>query len=313
MRVLVTGCAGFVGSHLCDALLAAGHAVRGINALTETYDPARKLANLTAALRHRRFDLVVGDVGHADPGALLRGCDAVVHLAGEPGVRASFGARAAIYERRNVWTTARVASAVAKAPGVRLVHASSSSVYGDAAVLPTPEDAQPAPASPYAATKLAAEAAVRASGADATVLRLFSVYGPRQRPDMAFARFCAAAGSGAPIVVHGSGAQTRDFTYVDDVVGAIGAALVADAAVGATLNVGGGGATSVNAALEHLAALAGRPLDVRRGSPARGDVRRTSADVRTARAVLGWSPSTALADGLARQWHDGAAMRRQAA
>ena len=308
MRVLVTGCAGFIGSHLCDALLAAGYAVRGIDALTETYDPARKLANLTAALRHRRFDLVVGDVGCADPAVLLRGCDAVVHLAGEPGVRASFGPRAAIYERRNVWATARLAAGVANAPGVRLVHASSSSVYGDAAVLPTPEHARPAPASPYAATKLAGEAAVSASGAGATVLRLFSVYGPRQRPDMAFARFWAAVGCGAPIVVHGSGAQTRDFTYVDDVVGAIRAALVADAAVGATLNVGGGAATSVNHALEHLAALSGRPLDVRRGAPARGDVRHTSADVRAACAVLGWSPSTPFVDGLTSQWRavDGA-------
>ncbi len=176
-----------------------------------------------------------------------------------------------------------------------------------------PETAPLAPASPYAATKAAAEAAVRARCADAVILRLFSVYGPRQRPDMAFARFCAAARRGAPVTVLGDGRQTRDFTYVGDVVAAVRAALETGGAAGATLNVGGGAAVRLDDALALLAELAGRPLDVRRGAAARGDVRHTAADVRAARALLGWAPETTLADGLAAQWRAAGALVAQAA
>jgi UDP-glucuronate 4-epimerase len=303
-RALVTGCAGFIGSHLTEALLADGWEVLGVDCFNDNYAPPEKLANLAAALEHERFELRRADLAALDCAALLEGCDIVFHLAAEPGVRSSWGRRFDRYLRNNVAATQRLLEAMD--PGIRLVYASSSSVYGDSETLPTPEDAPPLPRSPYGVTKLGGEQLCRVyhtdHGLDTVALRFFTVYGPRQRPDMAFRRFCEAAAAGRPIEIYGDGRQSRDFTFVTDVVSAIRAAGEAPAASGRAYNIGGSAPVSLNAALERLAAIAGRPLDVRRRERESGDVLHTAADIRAARRDLGWEPATHLATGLAAEF-----------
>jgi nucleoside-diphosphate-sugar epimerase len=301
---LVTGCAGFIGSHLTESLLADGHAVIGVDCFNDNYRREDKRANLDRARQHDAFHLLCADLVEADLPALLERCDVVYHLAGEPGVRSSWGQRFDRYTHHNVSATQRLLEAARAVPGRRIVYASSSSVYGDALALPTREDAAPQPLSPYGVTKLAAEQMCelyRAEhGVDTVSLRYFSVYGPRQRPDMAFRRFCDAIVAGRPLEVFGDGRQTRDFTYVEDVVAATRAAGEGDAS--GVLNVGGGGGISVNRALELLAGIAGRPLDVRRGDRESGDVHHTGADITRARRRLGWRPRTGVEDGLAAEF-----------
>jgi UDP-glucuronate 4-epimerase len=307
MRVLVTGCAGFIGSHLTDSLLADGHDVVGVDAFTDNYSRAAKLRNLALTREFDGFDLVRSDLSEIDLKPLLDGCDVVFHLAAEAGVRQSFGPRVSAYRRNNVEATARL---VAAAPAeTRMVLASSSSVYGDAEVLPTPEDSRLRPVSPYAQTKVAAER-LWAAAADPVVLRFFTVYGPRQRPDMAFARFCSAARDDGAIELYGD--RTRDFTYVDDVVEALRLAAFAPAASGAVLNVGGGSPASLREVVAQLAELAGRPLESRVGEEQRGDVRATLADTTAIRTLLGWKPRTSLWQGLSAQWEWCAAAARAA-
>jgi UDP-glucuronate 4-epimerase len=300
-RALVTGCAGFIGSHVTDALLARGTEVVGVDCLTDNYPVSQKLANLGRAGDHGGFELVVDDVS-GSAARLLEGCDVVYHLAAEPGVRSSWGRRFQRFLHHNVEATQRLLEAAREVPGTRVVYASSSSVYGESERLPTPEHAPPQPRSPYGVTKLAAEQLCRVyhanHGVDAVALRFFTVYGPRQRPDMAFRRFCEAAARGAPIELFGDGRQSRDFTYVTDVVDAILAAGARPGAGGRLYNVGGGAPVSLNAALEALAGLVGRPLDVRRGERESGDVLHTAADVTRAREELGFAPATSLEEGL---------------
>lgn len=304
-RALVTGAAGFIGSHLVDALLADGHAVLGVDCFNDNYAATDKRANLAHAFDHDAFELRVGDLVDLDPHALIEPCDVVFHLAGEPGVRGSWGKRFDRYTHHNVAATQRLLDAMVEHPGTRFVYASSSSVYGDALTLPTPEDATPRPLSPYGVTKLAAEHLSvlygEEHGVDTVALRFFSVYGPRQRPDMAFRRFCEAIVGGGPIEVYGDGRQSRDFTFVGDIVAATRAAGAAQTRPGRVYNVGGGGAVSVNTALETLAAIAGRPLDVRHADRQEGDVADTGADTTRARAELGFDPRTTLREGLAAE------------
>ncbi len=301
---LVTGCAGFIGSHLTESLLADGHTVIGVDCFNDNYRREDKRANLEAALQHDDFRLVPDDLVSADLPALLAECDVVYHLAGEPGVRASWGRRFDRYTHHNVAATQRLLEAARGRPGLRVVYASSSSVYGDALALPTREDVTPRPLSPYGVTKLAAEHMCglyrEEHGLDTVSLRYFSVYGPRQRPDMAFRRFCEAVVAGRPIELFGDGRQTRDFTYVADIVAATRAA--GEGRASGVLNVGGGGAVSLNRTLELLAGIAGRPLDVRRGARESGDVQDTGADISRARARLGYAPATTVADGLAAEF-----------
>jgi UDP-glucuronate 4-epimerase len=302
MRALVTGCAGFVGSHLVESLLGDGHAVHGVDCFNDNYDGAEKRANLAPALEHDDFRLTAVDLAVADAGALLDDCDVVFHLAAEPGVRSSWGKRFDRYLHNNISATQRLLEASKRTPERRFVYASSSSVYGHAAELPTREDATPKPFSPYGVTKLAAEQLCRLyhanHGVDTVALRFFTVYGPRQRPDMAFRRFCEAAVAGEPIVLYGDGRQTRDFTYVDDVVAALRAAAVAPEVGGRVFNVGGGSRASLIDVLGLLEDLAGRPLDVRRRGRESGDVMHTGADIEGAREALGFDPATTLAEGL---------------
>ena len=301
-RSLVTGCAGFIGSQVAEALLAGGHEVVGIDCFTDNYPREHKQANLAWARDHDRFTFVAGDLVTTGVEALLDGCDTVFHLAAEPGVRSSWGQRFDRYLRNNIRATQRLLEASAAAPERRIVYASSSSVYGESEALPTPEHATPQPLSPYGVTKLAAEQLCRLyhaeQGVDAVALRFFSVYGPRQRPDMAFRRFCEAAAAGAPIEIYGDGRQTRDFTFVGDVVDAVLAAGAGGGAGGEAYNVGGGSRVSLAAVLELLAAIAGRPLDVRRRERESGDVQNTGADITRARDVLGFRPATDLRTGL---------------
>jgi UDP-glucuronate 4-epimerase len=302
---VVTGCAGFIGSHLTEALLEDGHTVLGVDCFNDNYARADKRANLERAGDYEGFQLIAADLTTLDATALLEDADVVYHLAGEPGVRASWGRRFDRYTHHNVQATQRLLEAATEHPHVRFVYASSSSVYGDALTLPTHESETPRPLSPYGVTKLAAEHLCvlygEEHGVDTVALRYFSVYGPRQRPDMAFRRFCEAIVANAPLELYGDGRQTRDFTYVGDIVAATRAAAGTPTAPGRVFNVGGGERTSLNRALEVLAGLAGRPLDIRRGDRESGDVKDTGADTERAREELGFEPATTLEEGLAAE------------
>jgi nucleoside-diphosphate-sugar epimerase/predicted glycosyltransferase len=302
LRALVTGCAGFIGSHLSESLLADGHSVVGIDCFTDNYERSRKLANLEVARQWNAFELAPVDLAAADLDGFLDDCDAVFHLAGEPGVRSSWDERFELFLRRNVMATQRLLESASRAPEKPFVFASSSSIYGDSETLPTTEDAPAHPLSPYGASKLAAENLCRIyhanHGVCTVALRYFTVYGPRQRPDMAFNRFCRAAIDGDPLTVFGDGRQTRDFTFVQDIVQATRAAAETPAAAGRAFNVGGGSRVSVREAVALLEDFAGRPLDVRYEDSQRGDVRHTGADTERARTELGFRPLTSFDRGL---------------
>jgi len=291
MRYVVTGAAGFIGSQLAQALVLNGHDVVGVDCFTDYYDPAEKEEN-ARGLDVRRIDL-------AEESLELGGVDGVFHLAAQAGVR-SFGEVFPLYVRRNLIATQRVVEACVNAD-VRLVLASSSSIYGEAEAYPTPEETQPRPISPYGITKLGCEQLAYAYRADAVVLRYFTVYGPRQRPDMFFRRVCEALLAGTTFEIYGTGEQSRSFTYVDDAVAATVAAMER-APAGATYNVGGGDEASMLEAIALLEQISGRELDVRHVGVAQGDVSRTKADVTRIRAALGWEPRTLLGDGLEAMW-----------
>ena len=305
MRALVTGCAGFIGSHLVESLLGDGATVVGIDCFNENYGRAQKLRNLTTAQEWDSFEFVPVDLSRGGLVDLVSEVETVFHLAAEPGVRPSWGARFEAYVRNNVIATQHLLEAAAQVDGVRVVYASSSSVYGHAESYPTTEDMVPRPYSPYGVTKLAAEHLAglyhENFGVDTVSLRYFSVYGPRQRPDMAFARFCEAALAGKEITVFGDGRQVRDFTYVDDVVAATRAAATGESCLGGVYNIGGGGQTSVRDAIELLTDLVDRKLEVRYEPAVSGDVRRTAASVEKAERDLAFTARIAFADGFAKQ------------
>jgi UDP-glucuronate 4-epimerase len=300
MQAVVTGCAGFIGSHVCERLVADGWQVRGIDAFTDYYDVAEKERNLTGLTDDARFSLVVGDLATVPLTPLLLDADVVVHLAAQPGVRASFGAGFARCDRDNVFATQRLLEAALDARVRRLVLASSSSVYGDAPASPCPEDAPLRPRSPYAVSKRAGEDLAdvyRGLGLDTVALRYFTVYGPRQRPDMAVRRLCEATAGGPPFELYGAADHVRDFTHVADATDATVRATTAHDP-GPVLNVGGGQSASMAEAITLLGGMAGGQVPVHVGPSQRGDVRRTGADTTAARARLGWAPQIGLADGL---------------
>ena len=301
-RYLVTGCAGFIGSHLTDALLARGDDVVGVDAFTDYYARDAKESNLERALG-RGLSFVEVDLSRDDLPQLLDNVDGVFHLAAQPGVRGSWGDSFAHYVRDNIVASQRLFE-VAAPKRLRVVMASSSSVYGNAPTYPTREDASLRPVSPYGVTKQACESLARTYvecfGLQIVLLRYFSVYGPRQRPDMAFARIISALREGNPFVVYGTGEQSRDFTYVDDAVAATLAAMDGSPAA-IVYNVGGGSETSLNGAIEMCERLAGERLKVIKEGAARGDVGRTGADTTLIRSELGWTPRTSLPEGLAAQ------------
>ena len=300
---LVTGCAGFVGSHLVEALVDRGDEVVGVDAFTDYYARGVKQDNLARVREDGRFSLVEADLAEAELGELLRDVDGVFHLAAQPGVRGSWGETFAIYARDNLTATQRLFEA-GVAAGVRVVWASSSSVYGNAEAYPTPEATPPRPISPYGVTKMSCEllagAYAESFGLEHVTLRYFTVYGPRQRPDMAFSRIVEALAKGAVFPLYGTGEQTRDATYVGDAVSATLLAMER-AQAGAVYNVGGGSETSLREVIELFERLSGRRLEVRREPVAAGDVRRTAADTTRARTELGWTPQTQLEEGLRAQ------------
>jgi nucleoside-diphosphate-sugar epimerase len=293
MRYVVTGAAGFIGSHLSEALLEAGHEVVGLDSFTDYYDVRLKEDN-ARGLDVRRLDLAEAELDFA-------GFDGVFHLAAQAGVR-SFGDVFPLYVRRNVLASQRVFEAAAR-DGAKVVFASSSSVYGEAERYPTPEDTPNAPLSPYGITKMTCEHLARAYersfGLNVTVLRYFNAFGPRQRPDMAFSKIIASMLEGVPFALFGDGTQSRGFTYIADVVDATVAAMERGRG---TYNVGGGTEASMLETIELLEQISGRKLEIEDRPPVPGDQRRTKADTTRIREELGWVPGTSLEDGLEAQW-----------
>jgi UDP-glucuronate 4-epimerase len=304
MRALVTGVAGFIGSHLAEALVASGTDVVGVDSFAPYYESELKRDNLARLADVDSFRLIEGNLREIDLPDVLEGLDVIFHLAAQPGVRRSWGQEFAVYTNENVLATQRLLESVREHGSVPFVFASSSSIYGDAERLPTPESALPMPVSPYGVTKLACEHLCRLYFSrfevPTVMLRYFTVYGPRQRPDMAFSRFISAAGDGQPVEVFGDGLQSRDFTYVTDAVAATIAA--ADAGrPGEAYNVAGGSQATVLDVLETLRGVLGSDIEVRHLPAVPGDARHTGGDTEKARRDLSFMPKTTLAEGLAAQ------------
>jgi nucleoside-diphosphate-sugar epimerase len=300
--VVVTGVAGFIGSFLAEALVEQGYEVVGIDAFTPYYSPRDKRANLAGLRRQPGFWLVEDDLTRMELDAWLDGASVVFHQAAQPGVRSSWGEDFPTYVANNVLATQRLLEACVRAGVPRLVAASSSSVYGDAPSYPTTEESVTRPVSPYGVTKLAAEhlclayAQAAPSMAVAT-LRYFTVYGPRQRPDMGFRRFLEAALERRPIPVYGDGQQTRDFTYVADAVQANLLAMTAPVRAEA-INVGGGRRVTLQEAIDTIGQVTGCRLQIERRPALAGDARHTGADGTRAEALLGYRPHVQLVEGL---------------
>ena len=305
MHVLVTGAAGFIGSHMAERLLSGGHRVTAVDSFHPYYPRAIKERNLAVVRVHPAARFLELDLAKADLAEATDGIDAVVHLAAQAGVRASWGREFAGYLDCNVLATQRLLEATR---GKRLhawIYASSASVYGDDALDRVSETALPSPHSPSGVTKLAGEHLallyLRNHGTPALSLRFFSVYGPRERPDKAIQKFLTAARRGEGIRVHGDGTQRRDFTYVGDVVDATVAAL-SKSPVGAVANIARGKTVSLSEVIDTVRRVTGAPLLATHGPSEKGDVRVTSADISVARRLLGYDPKTDLAAGVARQW-----------
>jgi UDP-glucose 4-epimerase len=305
MKALVTGAAGFIGSHLAERLLRSGASVVGVDAFTDFYPRAQKEQNLVPLRASAAFRFVEADLLRADLAPLLEGITHVFHLAAQAGVRQSWGRRFHVYTLNNVEATQLLLEACVGRPIERFVYASSSSVYGDSVPLPMREDARPQPVSPYGVTKLAAEHLCHLYhvnyGVPTLSLRYFTVYGPRQRPDMAFDRFFRAALADEPISLFGDGRQTRDFTFVTDAVEATVAAAQRGTA-GTVYNIGGGSRVEVLEVLELIRRTTGRPVRLERTGSQHGDMRHTYADTSLARAELGFAPVVTLEQGLGAQY-----------
>jgi UDP-glucose 4-epimerase len=305
VKALVTGAAGFIGSTLTDRLLAEGADVVGIDCFTDYYARELKEKNVAQARRSPRFRFVEQDLLDVALPPLLDGVTHIFHLAAQAGVRKSWGKDFSIYVSNNIAATQRLLEACAGRPLERFVYASTSSVYGDEAAIPMREDQRLQPLSPYGVSKLAAEHLGHLyfvnHGLPFTALRYFTVYGPRQRPDMGFHRFLTAAMDGQPLVRYGDGEQTRDFTFVADAVTATAAAGT-KGVPGRVYNVGGGSRVTVNHVFEIIGRLAGQPVAIDQQPPQKGDMRDTYADTSLAKADLGFTPSITLEQGLAEEY-----------
>ena len=303
-KILVTGAAGFIGSTLCDRLLADGHEVVGIDSFEDYYARETKEDNIAGARSHPSFTLVEQNLLDADLVGLLDGVSRVYHLAAQAGVRASWGKTFEVYTRNNVLATQQLLEACVTVGVPKVVYASSSSVYGDQDELPLRETMVPRPRSPYGVTKLAGEHLCILytvnRGLDTSSLRFFTVYGPRQRPDMAFNRFIRALMEGREIVMFGDGTQTRDFTFVDDIVEALVRA--AGASPGSVMNVGGGHRVSLSEAVTLLGEVVGATPRIDRRPVEAGDVRDTWADVTRAQTEFAYAPKYDLTEGLRREF-----------
>jgi UDP-glucuronate 4-epimerase len=304
-RALVTGVAGFVGSSLAERLVHDGFDVVGVDAFTSYYDQSLKRRNVEGLLRSPHFALHRGDLLTLDLDPLLDGVDTVFHQAAQPGVRLSWAEGFSTYSKHNIDATQRLLEAVRRRPITRFVFASSSSVYGLASRFPTDETVTPRPFSPYGVTKLAGELLCGAYadnyGVPTVVLRYFTVYGPRQRPDMAIHRLVECALHGRPFTVFGDGTQVRDLTYVTDVVDANLRAATSELPASACINIAGGSTVTLNELVVMLGDVTGRELRIEHAPAAAGDVQQTAASIDAARELLGWKPEVELRDGLAAQ------------
>jgi nucleoside-diphosphate-sugar epimerase len=309
VRALVTGGAGFIGSHLVEALLDGGDEVRVIDCLTDYYDLAQKEGNLDRLASRPGCEIVLADLRETEVAPLLDGIDVVYHQAGQPGVLLSWAEGFAAYDSCNILATQRLLEACRDVTIDRFVFASSSSVYGEAPRYPTVETDLPRPRSPYGVTKLAAEhlCGLYAAtwGIPTVALRYFTVYGPAQRPDMSFHRLCESVLGGEPFPLLGDGSQVRSFTYVGDVVEANRRAAAADIEPGTVVNVSGGSSVRLSEAIELVEELAGTKVPIERKPAAAGDVSRTGGSIELARELLGWEPKTEIREGLGEQlqWH----------
>jgi nucleoside-diphosphate-sugar epimerase len=304
MKALVTGAAGFIGSTLAELLVDAGHDVTGIDCFLDYYPREAKERNLESLRASPRFRLVEASLVDTDLAPLVSGVDWVFHQAAQAGVRSSWGDDFRIYSDNNVFATQRLLEACRATSLKKFVYASSSSIYGDSEDLPSRETSTPKPVSPYGVSKLAAEHLAwlywKNYGLPTVSLRYFTVYGPRQRPDMAFHRFINSVMDDEPIVLYGDGEQSRDFTFVADIAEA-NVAAAASNAVGSVYNLGGGSRTTVNEVIATIGGLVGREPRVDRREVQKGDVKHTAADTSAARRDIGFAPRVTLAEGLARQ------------
>ena len=305
MKALVTGGAGFIGSHLSERLLDQGAQVVGLDCFTDFYPRPIKERNLVGLRGRPAYTFVEDDIRDVNLGALLDDVTHVFHLAAQAGVRRSWGAEFQVYTGLNVDSTQRLLEACVGRPIERVVYASSSSVYGDEVAMPMTELALPQPVSPYGVTKLAAEQLCHLYfmnfGVPTVSLRYFTVYGPRQRPDMGFHRFFSALLAGKPLVQFGDGLQTRDFTFVADAVTATAAAAVRGVP-GRVYNIGGGARVSLREVFDLIARVSGRAVTIDRQGPQKGDMRDTYADTSRAQADLAFAPSVTLEEGLRAMW-----------
>lgn len=304
---IVTGVAGFIGSHLAETLLKKGIEVIGIDQFNDYYDPQLKQKNIVNLKDFYNFKLIKADIEELDWQQLLQPVDVVYHQAAQAGVRSSWGKGFSNYTTKNINATQIILEGAKQVKTLkRIVYASSSSIYGNAATMPTPETLCPQPVSPYGITKLAGERLCwlyqQNFGVPTTALRYFTVYGPRHRPDMAFHKFFKAAIDDDAISIYGDGQQTRDYTYVSDVVAANLAAGKVPEAIGEVFNIGGGSRVTLMELLKIMEEVMGQEIRKDYVEKAKGDARHTSADISKAQKILGYSPQVSLAEGLTREW-----------
>jgi len=305
MKALVTGAAGFIGSHLCEYLVKKGVGVVGIDDFMDYYPRSMKEANIAGIIGDQDFEFIEGNLLGLNLGNILNGVDVIFHESAQAGVRASWGENFKIYSDNNIVATQMLLEACRQSPVKKFVYASSSSIYGDTRDLPMRETSLPCPVSPYGVSKLAAEHLCflyyKNFGIPAVSLRYFTVYGPRQRPDMAFHRFFRWALEDKPLKVYGDGEQSRDFTHVDDIVEANWLAFER-AQPGEVFNIGGGARITLNEAIEVIKEISGRGIEVDYRSREKGDVRHTMADMTKASEKLGYRPKVSTRDGLKTEY-----------
>ena len=306
-KIIVTGAGGFIGSNLVETLLKQGKEVIGIDEFNDYYNPELKRQNITSFQNHPAFKLVEGDIQFLDWHTLLKDVEVVYHQAAQAGVRASWGQGFRSYTERNINATQVLLEAAKDSKYLkRLIFASSSSVYGDTETFPTQEEICTQPVSPYGITKLAAERMCglyhKNFGVPYVALRYFTVYGPRQRPDMAFHKFFKSVIEDQAIPVYGDGQQTRDFTFISDAVAANLAAATVPEAVGEIFNIGGGSRVVLTEVLDTMEEIVGKPIKRNHIEKAMGDARHTAADISKARKILGFQPQVALKEGLFEEW-----------
>jgi len=305
MKILITGAAGFIGSHLAERLIRDGYDVCGVDKFLDNYPRRWKERNLATLIQHPKFRFIEADLVNLSLSDLLRDTRYVFHLAAQPGVRASWGDEFERYTHNNILATQRLLEACKEADVLKFVFASSSSVYGDTTDLPMREDGAIHPVSPYGMTKAAGEQLCylygKVFGIPVVSLRYFTVYGPRQRPDMGFHIFMRAALKGEALPLYDDGEQTRDFTFISDIIdGTIAAALYPGA--GDIFNLGGGCRTTLNNVLAMIEEIAGKKLTFTGLPRQAGDVRHTAAELAQARAHLGFRPRVGLLEGLTQEW-----------